>query len=189
MADEIVSDAIEPAEQPAEEPDRAAEPVDAEQPPRLPFTVVGVGASAGGLEAFTEFLEALRPDTGMAFVLVQHLPPDRESLLTEILSRHTRMPVIQIEDGMRVERDHLYIIRPRHTLTLRDGALHLGARLELPRHNRPVDDFFRSLATEQRQRAGCVVMSGMGSNGSPAPQPLQALVRLFPPPDPRTAHF
>src|SRR5436853_2066674 len=94
-------DALGP--QPGQEPNRQAQPVDAEQPPRLPFPVVGVGASAGGLEAFSEFLEAMPPDSGMAFVLIQHLPPDRESLLAEIFSRRTKMPVRQIEDGMAVE--------------------------------------------------------------------------------------
>src|SRR3954467_10274111 len=70
-----------------EQPDRAAQPVDAEQPPRLPFLVVGIGGSARGLEAFTEFFRAMRPDSGMAFVVVQHLPPERESMLVEILSK------------------------------------------------------------------------------------------------------
>src|SRR5438270_12412286 len=77
--EEAAKDAAEAIE-PAEQPDRLAAPVDAEQPPRLPFPVVGVGASAGGLEAFSEFLHAMRADSGMAIVLIQHLPPDRESL-------------------------------------------------------------------------------------------------------------
>lgn len=94
------------------EPDRLAQPVDDEQPPRLPFPVVGIGASAGGLEAFSEFLKAMRPDGGMAFILVQHLPPDRQSQMAEILARHTAMPVAQVEDGMVVEPDHVYVIRP-----------------------------------------------------------------------------
>src|SRR3712207_587953 len=107
-----MADEIPPT--PEEQPDRQAQPVDAEQPPRLPFPVVGIGASAGGLEAFSEFLDAMRPDGGMAFVLVQHLPPDRESLLAEILGRRTAMPVRQVEDGMAVEPDHVYVIRPGH---------------------------------------------------------------------------
>src|SRR5262245_39298687 len=106
-------------QQPDEEPNRTAEPVDAEQPPRLPFPVVGIGASAGGLEAVGEFLEAMQPENGMAFVLIQHLPPDRESLMAEVLARHTDMPVLQVEDGMTVEPNHTYVIRPGHVLTIR----------------------------------------------------------------------
>ena len=86
--------------QPDAEPDRLAQPVDTEQPPRLAFPIVAIGASAGGLEAYSEFLAAMRPDGGMAFVLIQHLPPDRESLIAEILARKTTMPVRQVEEGM-----------------------------------------------------------------------------------------
>src|SRR3712207_9407351 len=79
--------------QPEEQTDRQAQPVDAEQPPKLPFPVVGIGASAGGLEAMTEFITAMRPDSGMAFVFIQHLPPERVSLIADILSQKTRMAV------------------------------------------------------------------------------------------------
>src|SRR5215207_4689223 len=115
--------------QPDEQSDRMAQPVDDEQPPRLPFPVVGVGASAGGLEAFTEFLSAMRPDSGMAFVFVQHLPPERESMIADILSKRTPMPVLQVEDGMEVRPDHLYVIRPGHVLTIKEGRFHLGKQL------------------------------------------------------------
>src|SRR5688572_31956722 len=77
--------------QPEAQHDRQAQPVDHEQPPKLAFPVVGVGASAGGLEAFTEFITAMRPDSGMAFVFIQHLPPERESMMADILSRKTEM--------------------------------------------------------------------------------------------------
>src|SRR5437868_3245992 len=102
--------------QPAQESDRLAEPVDLEQPPRLPFPVVGIGASAGGLEAFTELFKAMPPDSGMAFVLVQHLPPERKSMIAELLQRQTSMPVLQVQDGMSIEANHVYVIRPGHTL-------------------------------------------------------------------------
>ena len=127
---------------------------------------MGIGASAGGIEAFCEFFDAMKPDSGMCFVLIQHLPPDRDSMMAEIISKHTAMPVRQVEDGIPVEPDHVYIIRPGHTMTIRDGRLHLGEPVEKPGHRRPVDDFFRSLAEEQRERAVAIVMSGMGSNGS-----------------------
>src|SRR4051795_10108763 len=133
MADEI-------SPMPEEQPDRQAQPVDAEQPPRLPFPVVGIGASAGGLEAVSQFLDAMRPDAGMAFVLIQHLPPDRESQMAEILARHTAMPVSQVEDGVAVEPDHVYVIRPGHVLTIHDGRLRLGPPLGSQRAaNRPID--------------------------------------------------
>jgi PAS domain S-box-containing protein len=174
----------------AEEPDRQAQPVDAEAPPRLPFPVVGIGASAGGLEAVSAFLGAMRPDSGMAFVLVQHLPPDRESLLAEILDRRTAMPVRQVEDGLAVEADHVYVIRPGHRLEIRDGRLHFGPPLGSPRAaNRPVDDFFRSLAEEQRERAIAVVMSGMGSNGTAGAQAIKAVGGLCIAQDPDSAQF
>jgi two-component system CheB/CheR fusion protein len=169
--------------------DRAAQPVDLEPPPRLPFPVVGVGASAGGLEAFTELFKAMPPDSGMAFVLIQHLPPDRESLVAEILQRHTAMPVEQVTDEMSVQPNHVYVIRPGHTLTLKDGRLHLGERLEKPRHGRPVDDFFRSLAEEQRERAICVILSGMGSNGAAGAQAIKAVGGLCIAQDPDSAQF
>ena len=175
--------------EPTEEPDRHAQPVDLEEPPRLPFAVVGVGASAGGLEAYTELFKAMPPDSGMAFVLIQHLPPDRESMVAEILHRYTDMPVKPVEDEMTVEPNHVYVIRPGHTLTLRHGRLHLGERLEKPRHSRPVDDFFRSLAEEQRERAICVILSGMGSNGAAGAQAIKAVGGLCVAQDPETAQF
>ncbi|MHC5541472.1 chemotaxis protein CheB, partial [Singulisphaera rosea] len=175
------------AEQP---PDRQVQPVDAEQPPRLPFLVVGIGASAGGVEAVSEFLDAMRPDSGMAFVLVQHLPPDHESFMVEILHRRTAMAVLQIEDGMAIEPDCFYVIRPGHRLTIREGKLHLGPPLGTPQvANRPVDDFFKSLAEEQRERAICVIMSGMGSNGTAGAQTVKAVGGLCIAQEPESAQF
>jgi two-component system CheB/CheR fusion protein len=171
------------------ESDRTAQPVDLEAPPRLPFPVIGVGASAGGLEAFIEFFSALPPKSGMAFVLIQHLPPDRESLIADILTKRTEMPVHQVEDGMPVEVDHVYVIRPGRTMTIKEGRLHLGDPLEKPGHRCPVDDFFRSLAEEQRERAVCVVMSGMGSNGTAGAQVIKAVGGVCIAQDPESAKF
>ncbi|MEP7049362.1 MAG: chemotaxis protein CheB, partial [Pseudomonadota bacterium] len=173
----------------AEETNRLAELADLEAPPRLPFAVVGIGASAGGLVAFMELFRAMPSDTGMAFVLVQHLPPDRESMVAEILQRNTAMPVQQVSDDMPVEPNHVYVIRPGYTLTLKNGRLRLGERLEKPRHSRPVDDFFRSLAEEQRERAICVILSGMGSNGAAGGQAVKAVGGLCVAQDPDTAEF
>src|SRR4051812_37006369 len=105
-------------QQPAEQSSRQAMPVDDEQPPRLPFPVVGIGASAGGLEACSAFLDAMPSESGIALVLIQHLPPDRHSLIAEILAKHTRMHVQQVEEGMNVRADNVYVIRPGHTLTI-----------------------------------------------------------------------
>jgi two-component system CheB/CheR fusion protein len=171
------------------QPDRLTEPLNLEQPPRLPFPVVGIGASAGGLEAFSEFLKVMRPDSGLAFVLVQHLPPERESMIAEILSRHTKMPVLQIDNGMSVEPNHVYVIRPGHTLTLKDGKLHLGETVEARGHQRPVDDFFRSLAEEQRERAIAIIMSGMGSNGTAGAQVVKTVGGVCIAQDPDSAKF
>ncbi|HZF51025.1 MAG TPA: chemotaxis protein CheB, partial [Polyangiaceae bacterium] len=150
---------------------------------------MGVGASAGGLEAFIDLFKAMPANSGMAFVLIQHLPPDRESLVADILTARTHLPVTQVEDGMPIEVNHIYIIRPGHTMTIKNGALHLGARLEKPGHNRPVDDFFKSLAEEQRERAICVVLSGMGSNGTAGAQAIKAVGGVGIAQDPESAKF
>jgi two-component system CheB/CheR fusion protein len=176
-------------EQPAEQHDREAHPVDHEEAPRLPFPVVGIGASAGGLEAFSEFFDAMPANPEMAFVLVQHLPPDRESLLVDILTRHTKLPVEQVQDGISVEPNRVYVIRPGHTLTIKNGKLHLGESLEKAGHNRPVDDFFRSLAEEQRERSICIIMSGMGSNGTAGAEVVKAVGGVAIAQDPETAKF
>jgi PAS domain S-box-containing protein len=175
--------------QPTEETDRLAAPVSTEQPPRLPFVVVGVGASAGGVEAFTEFLLNTPSDTGMAFVLVVHLPPERESMMADVMGKRTRMPVVQVEDGMEVRPDHVYVIRPGRTLLMQDGRLRLTAPLEKTGHHRPVDDFFRSLAAEQRERAAAVVLSGMGSNGTVGAQAIKAVGGVCIAQEPESALF
>ncbi|EGV19843.1 chemotaxis protein CheB [Thiocapsa marina] len=133
-----------------------------------PFPIVGIGASAGGLAAFEAFFSAIPRDieTGMAFVLVQHLAPDHKSILTELVKRYTRMQVREVEDGMRVEPDCAYIIPPSHDMALFNGALRL-LEPAAPRGPRlPIDFFFRSLAQDQHERAICVVLSGTGSDGT-----------------------
>lgn len=166
-----------------------AQAVSEEDAPRLPFAVVGIGASAGGLEAMIDFLKSSPADSGMAFVLVQHLSPQRESMVAEILSNHTTMRVLQVEDGMPVEPNHVYVIRPGFTMTIKNGRLHLGESLLTPGHRRPVDDFFRSLAEEQRERAVCVIMSGMGSNGTAGAESIKAVGGLCVAQDPESAKF
>lgn len=134
--------------------------------PSLPFRVVGVGCSAGGLEAVTDLLGHLAHDTGMAFVLVQHLDPAHESLLTPLLARATEMPVVTAEDGMAVEPDHLYIIPPDKTLELGAGTLSLSPRARSVESHYTINRFFRSLATAQQHLGIGVVLSGADSDGA-----------------------
>ena len=118
-----------------------------------PFPIVGIGASAGGLEAFTQILHALPPDTGMAFVLIQHLAPSHASMLTEILSRATGMPVSEVIDQMPVQANHVYVIPPGVTMGIAGGALRLTPRREVKGQHRPIDHFLRSLAEDWGHRA------------------------------------
>ncbi|MGH2820102.1 MAG: chemotaxis protein CheB, partial [Actinomycetota bacterium] len=127
--------------------------------------MVGIGASAGGLEAFSQLLRALPADTGMAFVLVQHLDPTHESRLPEVLARTTAMPIGTVTGGLRVEPDRVYVIPSNADLTIEGGVFALTPRAGVDRHT-PIDHFFRSLAQEQEGRAIGVVLSGTGSDGT-----------------------
>ena len=127
---------------------------------------MGLGASAGGLEAFTQFFTHMPGDSGLAFVLVSHLDPDHESLMTELLRRSTPMPVAEAGDGMRVMPNRVYVIPPNRYLSMDRGALRLSTPPE-PRGLRlPIDAFFRSLAEDQGDRAVCVILSGNGTDGT-----------------------
>lgn len=134
-------------------------------PPRHGF-IVGIGASAGGLEAFTTFFTHMPPDSGMAFVLVQHLDPVRPSLLPELLAPHTPMPVRPVADRMPVAPNHVYLIPPNTTLTIDRGVLCLAPPTEAHGHRMPIDHFFQSLAADQGARAIGIVLSGTGSDGT-----------------------
>src|SRR5262245_7206283 len=134
-------------------------------PPQT-FPVVGIGASAGGLEAFKQLLSHLPNDTGMAFVFVQHLDPARESILAELLSRATDMPVKEVKHGMRVEPNCLYVIPPNRNMAIVNGALLLAPRVETRGQYRPIDYFMRSLAEENHDRAIGVILSGTASDGT-----------------------
>ena len=164
---------------PAQKPRKPQEPSPAEgsrspglapASPDLPaagaFPVVGIGASAGGLEAIDAFLRAVPPRCGMAFIVVQHLDPTRKGMLAELLQRVTPLPVVQIQEGMRIEPDHIYVIPPNANLSVTRGVMRLLAP-DAPRGLRlPIDFFFRSLADDLRERSVGVVLSGMGSDGT-----------------------
>jgi two-component system, chemotaxis family, CheB/CheR fusion protein len=130
------------------------------------FPIVGIGASAGGLEAATTMFKELSPALGMAYVLVLHLDPARESAVTEILARATRMPVLQVKEGMRVTPDHVYVIPPNCEMTIAEWVLHLGSRQERRSSNTTIDTFLRSLAMAHGSDAIGVILSGTASDGT-----------------------
>ncbi len=146
-------------------PTKTNQPSGAEQS-RNGFPIVGIGASAGGLEAFTALFKSLLPDLGMAYVVVPHLDPQRESAISQILSRATTMQVVQIEDGMEVQPNHVYVIPPNCDLTLNGLKFHIGDRDSTRSMNTTIDIFFRSLAAEHGSNAVGVVLSGTASDGT-----------------------
>lgn len=128
------------------------------------FPIIGIGASAGGLEAFTQLLKHLPLNTGMAFVLVQHLSSEHESMLSDILSRSTKIPINEVQDGMQVKPDHVYVIPANMNMTVLNRVLNLRPRVsEL---HMPIDTFFISLAEDQNNKAIGVLLSGTGTDGT-----------------------
>jgi two-component system, chemotaxis family, CheB/CheR fusion protein len=130
------------------------------------FPVVALGASAGGLEAFEQFFKAMPPDSGMAFVLVQHLDPSHASILSEILQRGTQMPVVEARNQMSIERNHVYVIPPNHDMVIERGCLNLSVSSRPRSVTLPIDRFFRSLAEDQGEFAVGIVLSGSGTDGT-----------------------
>jgi two-component system CheB/CheR fusion protein len=165
------------ARRPRKRPQRAASPT--AQPAVAPeihalepssstpaYPIVGIGASAGGLEAFTQLLKDLPVTTGLSFVLVQHMDPTHESMLTELLSRVTKMPVQQVQIGMTVEPNHIYVTPPNANMTLNGMTLRLASRSEIRGAHMPIDHFLRSLAQQHGSRAIGIILSGAGSDGA-----------------------
>jgi len=124
-----------------------------QEPRAWDVPVVGIGASAGGLEAFRQFFSAMPSESGMAFVLIQHLAPDHESLMAELLCRYTTMPVVEVENRMRIRPNHVYLIPPNKYLFIDQGELHLTTSVEWHGMRMPIDFFFCSLAEDQHARA------------------------------------
>src|SRR5687767_9263757 len=121
--------------------------------PAQRFFIVGVGASAGGLEALQRFFATTRPTGGLAFVVVQHLSPDFESVMGELLAPHTPLPIHRAEEGMLVEPDQVYLMPPKHEMVIADGRLHLTQRDASKGLSLPIDAFLRSLAEDAGERA------------------------------------
>ncbi|MGR3322246.1 MAG: chemotaxis protein CheB [Pseudooceanicola sp.] len=164
-----------------------AEPVREEDSEHL--CIVGIGASAGGLEAIREMLTEARAESNLAYVVVQHLDPNHESLLAELLSRHTELAVRQVSGGERIQPGNVYIIPPGHGLSIRDGVLDL-TNFEQPRGlRRPIDDFFESLALDQGRFAACVILSGTGADGSAGLRAIKEHGGLCIVQDPQTAKY
>jgi two-component system CheB/CheR fusion protein len=163
---EIIMAAPEPDASPSEHSDEV---------PGSPFLVVGVGASAGGLEAYTELLEALPPKPGLAMLLVSHLDPEHKSHLPEILTRVCKMPVSEATEGLKIQVNHVYVMPPGTSMGLVDGHLTLIPRPPRAVPHMPIDHLFRSLAGIQKRRAAGVVLSGNGSDGAIALQTIKAL--------------
>jgi two-component system CheB/CheR fusion protein len=128
--------------------------------------IVGIGASAGGQEAFEKFFAHLPGDSGLAFVIVQHLDPTHKSILVELLQRYTPLQVWQVQDGMRVEPNCVYVIPPNRNLAVLQGRLHLLEREASRGLHLPIDSFFRSLAQDQGHKAVGIILSGTGSDGT-----------------------
>lgn len=136
------------------------------QPPGGPFPIVGIGASAGGLEAFRELLRHLPSPLGMGLVYIQHLDPHHESILAEIFARETKIKVVQATEGIKVIPDHLYVIPPNTTMTIDHGELRLTRRTLPPGHHLPIDEFLRSLAEDWGSKGIAIVLSGASSDGA-----------------------
>jgi two-component system CheB/CheR fusion protein len=130
------------------------------------FSIVGIGASAGGLEAFEQFFSKMPPDSGMAFVLIPHLDPTHASMMTELLKRVTKMEVTEAKDGMKVKPDHVYVIPPNKEMSIFHGTLNLEAPTMAHGLRMPIDAFFRSLAEDQGEVAIGIILSGTGTDGT-----------------------
>jgi PAS domain S-box-containing protein len=139
--------------------------VGSKSPATAACTVVGLGCSAGGLEALEQFFSHVQAASGMAFVVVQHLAPEHASALPELLAKHTWLPVVEATEGLAIEADHVYIIPPNSDISIADGRLHLSAPIAARGLRLPIDFFLRSLAADRQDKAIGVLLSGMGSDG------------------------
>jgi two-component system CheB/CheR fusion protein len=153
------------------------------------FFIVGIGTSAGGLEALSAFLDHTPPDTGMAFVIVQHLDPNHKSMLSELIGNHTAMCVTEASDGLVVVPNAVYTIPPNKTLKIFHKTLELSTPLEDQGKRKPIDTFFKSLAIDQKSRAIGIVLSGTGSDGTDGLKDIVTEGGLCIVQDPITAQF
>lgn len=137
-----------------------------QKPAKGEFLIVGIGASAGGVQALQEFFRQVPVNTGIAYVVILHLSPDYDSQLTAVLQRETQLPVKQVLDKERIEPDHIYVVSPNKHLTLEGDSIIATANVHVEERRAPVDIFFRTMADEYGPRAIAVILSGTGANGS-----------------------
>jgi len=137
-----------------------------EEDPLKPTHYIGIGASAGGLEALQEFFSALPVDAGVGYVVVQHLAPDYKSMMDELLAKHTDMNIVNVEDGVEVLSNTIYLIPARRNILIAEGRLYLSEQMPDQGVSLPIDTFFKSLAVDQQDRAIGIILSGTGSDGS-----------------------
>jgi two-component system CheB/CheR fusion protein len=187
LATQQPSEPVQEAEDVPAPPEEGA-PAESE-PARARPPVVGIGASAGGLDAFKKFFSAMPPDSGIAFVLVPHLDPAHESLMVELLARHTTMPVVEAENGMAVEANRVYIIPPNKYMTIHGGVLRLTGPVERRASQTSIDLFLRSLADDQQERSICIILSGTGSHGALGLKAVKAAGGMAMVQDPTTAEY
>jgi two-component system, chemotaxis family, CheB/CheR fusion protein len=173
-----------PKKSPPKKP--AAKTVKKQQKPSF---IVGLGASAGGLEAFEEFFKHLPKLSGMAFVLISHLDPRHETLLPELIQKSSEMVVTQASDGTKILPNHVYTIPPKHDLAVLDGVLQLLDSPRFPNPRLPIDFFFRSLAQDQRENAIGIILSGMGTDGTHGLRAIKGELGMAMVQDPDTATY
>ena len=161
-------------------------PKPAESPRQTPL-VIGIGASAGGLEALQQFFDYMPPNSGLSFVVVQHLSPDYKSLMADILGKHTEMSVYQVKNNTVMEPDTVYLIPPKKYMTIQSGRLILSDAPGTLNH--PIDAFFASLAEEKREHSIAVVLSGTGSDGTNGVKAVKEHGGLVIAQDPDSAKF
>ena len=157
--------------------------------PKVSFPIVAIGASAGGLEAYKEFFHALPLDTGMAFVLIQHLDPSHESMLTEIIAKITRLPVEEVKTGVAIRPDRVYVIPPNALMAMAGGVFQLSPRGRAPGQHLAVNFFMHSLAREHKTAAIAIVLSGTGADGTAGMEDIKAEGGITFAQDPATAKY
>jgi len=155
----------------------------------LSFPIVGIGSSAGGLEALEQFFANMPNDSGMAFVVIQHLDPTHVGILPELLQRTTDMKVTQVKDHLQAEPNHVYVIPPNKSMSIMNGYLHLFEPTETRGLRLPIDIFFRSLADDQQEKSIGIILSGMGSDGSLGVKAIKEKNGIVLVQDPQTAKF
>ena len=169
--------------------DSSTEPSPDSPPTTRPARVVGIGASAGGLESLEHFFSNVPVDTGFAFVIVQHLSPDYRSMMDELLSRHCAMPIHVVQHEMRVQANNVYLLPPRKEMVLENDLLLLNDKDRMQSLTLPIDKFFRSLARDRGQEAVAIILSGTGSDGSRGLRDVKLAGGLVIAEDPATAKF